>query len=137
MTAYIGLFGAAFLAATLLPFYSEILFAGLLASGYEASWLWLAATLGNTLGSVVNWALGRYFLHYQDRRWFPMKAGMLTRSQRWFQRFGVWSLLFAWLPVGGDGLTFLAGVMRVRFPVFLCLTAVGKGLRYAMLLLIV
>ena len=96
------------------------------------SWAWASA--GNTLGSAVNWVLGRYLLHFQDRRWFPFKAKTLEVSQRWFQKYGVWSLLMAWLPVGGDALTFIAGVMRVRFVIFFALTAVGKSTRYAILL---
>lgn len=134
MDAYLTLFGLAFLAATILPAYSEVAFAGLLAAGYAPAALWGWATAGNTLGAVVNWALGRYLLHFQDRRWFPFKPATLLRSQRWFQRYGVWSLLMAWAPIGGDALTFVAGTMRVRLWLFLVLVAVGKGLRYAALL---
>lgn len=133
MTAYLTLFGTAFLAATILPAYSEILFAGLLSEGYDPWALWLWASAGNTLGSAVNWGLGRYLLAYQDRRWFPFKRDRLSAAQRWFQRYGVWTLLLAWLPLGGDALTFIAGVMRVRFSVFILLTFVGKSLRYAAL----
>jgi len=132
--AYLGLFFSAFLAATLVPAYSEIVLAGLAAAGYDPLALWLWASVGNTLGSVVNWALGRYLLHFQDRRWFPFKPQSLGMSQRWFQKFGVWSLLLAWMPLGGDALTFIAGIMRVNFWVFLCLTAIGKATRYAILL---
>jgi membrane protein YqaA with SNARE-associated domain len=134
MDAYLGLFFSAFLAATLVPAYSEILFAGLLSAGYDPLALWLWASAGNTLGSAVNWALGRYLLHFKDRSWFPFKEKHLAQSQRWFQRFGVWSLLFAWLPIGGDALTFIAGIMRVHFGLFLLLTAIGKASRYAILL---
>jgi membrane protein YqaA with SNARE-associated domain len=134
LEGYLALFLVAFLAATLLPAYSEVLFAGLLAAGYDPLALWLWATAGNTLGAAVNWVLGRYLLHFQDRRWFPFKPGSLGRAQRWFQRYGVWSLLLAWAPVGGDALTFIAGFLRVRFDLFLLLTAIGKGLRYAIVL---
>lgn len=134
MEAYIGLFLVAFLAASLLPAYSELLFVDLLASGHDPLTLWLWASAGNTLGSALNWGLGRYLLHFQDRRWFPFKSDSLGRAQRWFQRFGVWSLLLAWMPVGGDALTFIAGVMRVRFSLFITLTAIGKATRYAILL---
>ena len=137
MEAYLGLFVSAFLAATLVPFYSEILFTGLLAAGYDPLALWLWASTGNTLGSAVNWALGRYLRHFEDRRWFPFKRSNLGRAQDWFQKYGVWSLLMAWLPVGGDALTFIAGMMRVSFPVFLILTAIGKATRYAILLVMV
>ena len=132
--AYVSLFLTAFLAATLVPAYSEIVLAGLVAAGHDPLALWLWASAGNTLGSAVNWVLGRYLLQFQDRRWFPFRADNLGRSQRWFQRYGVWSLLLAWMPVGGDALTFIAGMMRVRFDLFILLTAIGKATRYAILL---
>ncbi len=134
MDVYLGLFFSAFLAATLVPAYSEILFAALVGAGYDPLALWLWASAGNTLGSAVNWVLGRYMLRFQDRRWFPFREKNLARAQTWFQKYGVWSLLMAWLPIGGDALTFVAGIMRVRFPVFIVLTAIGKGSRYAILL---
>ena len=95
--------------------------AGLVAAGYDPLSLWVWASTGNTLGSAVNWALGRYLLHFQDRRWFPVKAAQLERAQTWFRRYGVWSLLLAWTPLVGDAVTVAAGVMRVRFWLFLVL----------------
>ncbi len=137
MTAYLGLFATAFLAATLLPAYSEVLFATLLLQGYDPLYLWAWASAGNTLGSVVNWTLARYFLHFRDRRWFPFKGAALERGQAWFRRYGVWSLLMAWAPIGGDALTFIAGLMKVRLPVFLLLVGIGKATRYAIVLWLV
>ena len=134
LEGYLGLFLVAFLAATLLPAYSEVLFVGLLAAGYDPWALWAWATVGNTLGAAVNWLLGRYLLHYQDRSWFPFKPDTLGLAQGWFQRYGVWSLLLSWAPIVGDSLTFIAGLMGVRFSLFLLLTALGKGARYAMML---
>jgi membrane protein YqaA with SNARE-associated domain len=134
LEAYLGLFAAAFAAATLLPFYSEAALVGLQAAGYDPLALWFWATAGNTLGAAVNWAIGRWLMHFKDRRWFPFKQRQIAVAQRWFQRWGVWSLLMAWLPVGGDALTFIAGIMRVRFDLFFLLTAIGKGARYAVLL---
>lgn len=134
MEAYLSLFLVSLAAATILPAYSEVMFAGLLAAGYEPLALWAWATAGNTLGAAVNWALARYLLRFQDRPWFPFRPDRLGRAQRWFQRYGVWSLLMAWAPVGGDALTFIAGFMRVRFDVFILLTGIGKGLRYAIVL---
>ena len=134
LEGYLGLFVVAFLAATLLPAYSEVLFVGLLAAGYDPLALWAWATAGNTLGAVVNWLLGRYLLHYQDRSWFPFKPDTLGLAQRWFQRYGIWSLLLSWAPIVGDTLTFIAGLMGVRFTLFLLLTALGKGTRYAIML---
>ena len=125
---------SAVLSATLLPGTSEVLLLGLLAQGYDPWTLWCWATAGNTLGSVINWLLGRYLIHFQDRKWFPIKQRSMLRAQRWFQRYGVWSLLMAWAPVIGDGLTLIAGLLRVRFGQFLVLTAIGKGARYAVML---
>ena len=130
---YSILFLSAFGAATILPFSSEVVFIGMLEQGYAPFWVWLIATAGNSLGSVVNWILGRFLTRFESRRWFPFKPESLHRSQAWFQKYGIWSLLFAWLPVGGDALTFIAGVMKVRFEVFFIFTAIGKGARYALL----
>lgn len=134
MDVYFSLFLVSFLAATLLPAASEVLLTALAASGHDLLLLWSVATLGNTLGSVFNYALGRYFLHFQNRSWFPFKADKLEKGQHWFQRYGVWSLLFAWAPVFGDLLTFLAGIMRVHFALFVALVFIGKGIRYAIVL---
>lgn len=133
--SYLVLFLSAFGAATLLPFYSEILFVGMLEQ-HPPFWVWVTATAGNTLGSAVNWVIGRYLTRFENRRWFPFKPKHLHRSQIWYQKYGVWSLLLAWLPIGGDALTFIAGVMRVRFDLFLVLTALGKGVRYAIVMLL-
>lgn len=128
------LFTSAFLAATLLPLSSEAVLVSLLLQGESKIVLWFVATAGNTLGSAVNWGLGRYLLHFQQRKWFPFKTVNIQRSQQWFQRYGIWSLLFAWLPVAGDGLTFIAGLMRVPLVVLLLLVGVGKGIRYAVVI---
>lgn len=133
---YAILFLSAFGAATILPFYSEIAFVAMLEQGFTPFWVWLVATAGNSLGAVVNWILGRYLTRFEAKRWFPFKRQALHRSQAWFQKYGVWSLLMAWLPIVGDALTFIAGVMRVRFTLFFVLTAIGKGARYAVLYLI-
>lgn len=130
ITSYFLLFGSAFLAATILPFYSEVLLFALLHEGGDPITLVVVATLGNTLGAVVNWFLGLYLLHFQDRRWFFFSKKQIETAQRWYNRYGFWSLLFAWLPVGGDALTLIAGIMKVRLWLFLLLVGTGKGLRY-------
>ncbi|WP_178863244.1 YqaA family protein [Thiomicrorhabdus cannonii] len=133
MSAYLSLFAVSFIAATLLPAGSEVLLGSLLLEGYEPWALWAWATAGNTLGAAVNYGLGRYLLHFQHRRWFPFKADTLHKSQSWFNKYGVWSLLFSWMPLFGDALTFIAGMMRVNFGLFVLLTFIGKGVRYAVL----
>ena len=130
MLSYLLLFSSSFLAATILPFYSEVVLFALARQGEPVIMLVVIASVGNTLGAVVNWFLGRFLLHYQDRRWFYFKKEQVERMQYWFQRYGIWSLLFAWLPLGGDALTFIAGVMKVRIVPFLLLVGIGKSLRY-------
>lgn len=130
VTSALLLFGSAFLAATILPFYSEVVLFALLRQGGDPLLLLAIATFGNTLGSVVNWWLGLYLLRFQDRRWFYFTPAQIARGQEWFQRYGYWTLLLAWLPIGGDPLTLVAGIMKIRLGVFLVLVALGKGLRY-------
>lgn len=126
-----GLFLAAFLAATLLPAQSELLLAGLHAAGGHSPWALLGvATAGNVLGSAFNWTIGRYVVHFQHRRWFPVKPETLEKATAWYGRWGAWSLLLAWAPVIGDPLTFAAGILRVNFLLFIVLVTIGKAGRY-------
>lgn len=137
MLVYLSLFISGFVAATLFPASSEVLLVTLQQQGYTPWALWLAATSGNTLGSCVNWWLGRELLRFQHRRWFPVSEESLERASRQFTRYGLWSLLFSWLPIVGDPLTLIAGVMRVRFLPFVLLVSLGKGARYGLLLWLV
>lgn len=127
------MFISAFGAATVLPFYSEVVLVAMLAAGRDAVALWTFATLGNTLGSVVNWWIGWHVDYLVGRRWFPVTDQQLRRARDWFSRYGYWSLLMAWLPVGGDALTFVGGIMRVKLWLFVLLVGIGKGLRYAII----
>jgi len=128
--SYLLLFSSAFLAATVLPFYSEVVLFAMIRAGEPAGLLLAVAAVGNTLGSVVNWLLGRYLLHFQHRKWFYFKPAQIEKMQAWFQRYGVWSLLLAWMPIGGDPLTLVAGIMRVNLWLFIVLVGIGKTLRY-------
>ncbi len=89
--------------------------------------LWLVATSGNTLGSLINVWMGRYARRFQDRRWFPASPQGLVRAERWYHRFGEWSLLLSWAPVIGDPLTVLAGVFRLPWWRAILLISVAKG----------
>ena len=133
---YASLFLSAFLAATGLPLSSEAGLAALVASDGFVLWQLVAlASIGNTLGACVNWILGRYCLHWQDRKWFPVSPPALERASRWFSRHGQYSLLLAWVPVIGDPLTVTAGLLKLGFSRFLLLVAVGKILRYVVVAL--
>ena len=131
---YLSLFTISFLAATILPFSSELTLAGLIAtSNFDNLLLLIVASFGNVLGSVVNWALGSYSRNLTTKKWFPFKETQIERSSKWFRKFGKWSLLFAWVPVLGDPLTLVAGILRVKFIDFIILVAIGKVSRYLIL----
>lgn len=133
---YLGLFAVAFMAATILPAQSEVVFAGMLIAGeYNPLLLLLSATAGNTLGSVTNWLLGRFIEHFRHRKWFPFSTIAIQRAERWYATWGKWSLLLSWAPIVGDVLTLAAGIMRLSLPVFLCLVILAKGGRYLAILL--
>jgi membrane protein YqaA with SNARE-associated domain len=134
---YVTLFAMAFGAATILPLQSEAMLAGLLLADYEPVLLVAVASTGNILGSVVNWVIGRKVETFRSRRWFPASDAQLGRAQRWYQRYGKWSLLLSWVPVVGDPLTVIAGVMKEPLPTFVVLVAVAKTGRYVALSFIV
>jgi membrane protein YqaA with SNARE-associated domain len=135
LAIYGTLFLSAFLAATILPVSSEAVLAGLIAAGKgDALALFAVATVGNTLGSVVNWLIGRGIARVRDRPWFPVSAARYEAATRQFNRYGLWSLLFAWVPFVGDPLTVVAGALRVPLGRFVLLVAIGKAARYAMVI---
>lgn len=138
LSSLAGLFVAAFAAATIIPAQSEVVLTGLLLTGNHPVVLLLAvATVGNVLGSTVNWALGRGIEGFRHRRWFPADTAALARAQRWYQKFGRWSLLLSWAPFVGDPLTIMAGVLREPFWSFLLLVTIAKLARYIILFVIV
>ncbi|MFN5997583.1 MAG: YqaA family protein [Paracoccaceae bacterium] len=128
----IGLFVAAFLAATPVPFQSEVVFLGLQAAGWEVFWLVIVASVGNTLGSCVTYGLGRWLSDQRDHRWFPLGPDKMIQAEGWFRRWGLWLLLLSWAPFG-DMIVAVSGVLRVPFPVFLLLVAIAKTGRYVAL----
>ena len=130
----LGLFVAALGAASLLPMQSEPVLVGLLLLGATPAWLLvLVASIGNTLGSLINWLLGRQVDRFRDRRWFPVPQAALDRATGWYRRWGRWSLLMSWAPFIGDPLTLVAGVLREPLGTFLLLVAIAKTARYLVL----
>jgi membrane protein YqaA with SNARE-associated domain len=131
LAVYSGLFATAFIAATIFPAQSEALLVGLMVTGkYSHVMLIAVATVGNTLGAAVNWYLGRGIEKFRNSKWFPATDAQLERAQSWYHRWGRWSLLLAWLPIGGDALTVVAGIMREPMPTFLLFVGAGKLARY-------
>ena len=131
LAEYAGLFFAALLSATILPFQSEVvLFGMLLTHHYSAVALVLVASLGNILGSCLNWLMGRFLARFEDRPWFPLRRDKIEKAEGWYHRYGRWSLLLSWAQIVGDPLTIVAGVLREPFPVFLALVSIAKIGRY-------
>lgn len=135
--AYLTLFAVAFGAATILPLQSEAILVGLLLMDYPPILLVVTASAGNVLGSIINWMIGRQVETFRNRRWFPVSDTRFQRAQRWYQRHGKWSLLLSWVPIVGDPLTVIAGVMREPLPTFVLLIAIAKVGRYVALTAIV
>ena len=134
LLAYLTLFLSAFGAATILPGSSELVLSALLIDHPQALMpLLVVATIGNTMGGVANWLLGRFLVHFQERAWFPVSKRRLDQASDLFRRHGYPLLLLSWVPVIGDPLTVAAGLLRARFLPFLLLVLIGKAARYAAL----
>ena len=130
---YVGLFLAAFLAATLLPVSSELVLGFLLLNDFNPVISVGIATFGNVLGSFVNYALGYWGSLFLVRRVSRISEDAFYRAKQRFKKFGVFSLFFAWVPVIGDPLTVVAGVLKINIPTFFVLVTSGKLLRYILI----
>lgn len=133
-----SVFISAFLAATILPAQSEaVLGVQISLSPQDTVWLVILASAGNVLGATVNWGLGRYAHSFRTRRWFPANSSQLDRAERAYRRYGRYSLLLSWVPVIGDPLTVIAGLMREPILSFLVIVSIAKTARYILLALAV
>jgi len=130
---YITLFTVAFLSATLLPMGSEALLLYDISQNYSLLLLWIFATLGNTLGSMVNYWLGLKGENYLEEKGH-LSAQKMEKARGFFDTYGGWTLLLSWVPIIGDPLTFVAGVLRYNFKWFSLIVAVAKGTRYAIVI---
>jgi membrane protein YqaA with SNARE-associated domain len=131
LAAYGGLFAAALIAATLLPMQSEAVLAGLLIAGGQNPILLIAvASLGNILGSLINWTLGRGIERLGGSKWFPVGPKRLEKASAWYEKYGRYSLLLSWAPFIGDPITVIAGAFREKLLPFLILVSIAKIGRY-------
>jgi len=127
---YFGLFVAAFLAATILPLSSEVVLSILLLNGLSPIALVSVATLGNVLGSLTNYALGYWGSLSVIKKWLKISQEEFVRAEQRFVKYGLFSLCFAWVPIVGDPITVIAGILRIRLLWFVLLVTAGKLLRY-------
>ena len=131
MWAYLLLFISAFGAATLLPLQSEAVLLGLFAEGSHSVFaLIVVASIANVLGSCVNWWLGLKIEKYKNKKWFPVSEEKMIQAQNIYQKYGSWSLLLSWMPIIGDPITLIAGLLKEKFVRFLVIVSVAKTGRY-------
>ena len=136
--SYLQLLLISFLAATIFPLSSElVLTTMLLTDTFDKYLLLIIASFGNIFGSSINWYLGKKILIFKDKKWFPASEKQITRSEIYFKKYGIWSLLLAWVPIIGDPLTVLARILRVKLLTFLILVSASKVSRYMFLIFIV
>ncbi len=138
LISYFQLFIISFLAATILPLSSELVLSTmLLTDSFDKYLLLVVASFGNILGSSVNWYLGKKILIFKDKKWFPANERQIAKGEIYFKKYGIWSLLLAWVPIIGDPLTVVAGILRVKFFTFLLLISISKIFRYIFLIFII
>ena len=130
---YWGMLMAAFLAGSFIPFRSEAVMVALLGAGLDPWLLVVYGTVGNILGSVVNYSVGRMGRLAWIERYLHVSEHDLQRAQRFMAGRGAWMGFFAFLPVLGSAITILLGLMRANIPITLVSIAAGKFLRYIIL----
>jgi len=126
-----ALFFSALVSSTLFPGGSEAVLLYKLNEGSDAVTLVVIATVGNVLGSLISYAMGRLGNEAVHKKWLRMDEAKVARAEAWFEKYGMPSLLFAWLPIVGDPLCLVAGLLRSHVLLFLLLVSLGKVARYA------
>lgn len=131
---YMGIAVAAFLAASILPFSSEAVMVGLLAAGLDMWALVAWGTVGNVLGSVFNYGIGRLGKMEWIEKYLHTKPEDLDKARRFMGGRGAWMGLFSCVPVVGDVITIVLGLMRANFTIFLVSVTISKLVRYVILM---
>ena len=125
------LFISALISSTLFPGGSEAVLLVQLKEGGDPMAIVIIATVGNVIGSLITYAMGRLGNEAIHKRWLCMDEAKVARAEIWFTKYGTPSLLLAWLPVVGDPLCLVAGLLRSHVGLFLVLVTIGKAARYA------
>lgn len=132
----LSLFLLSFCASTLLPLGSEWLLVALLLGGNDPLRVVLVASLGNSLGAGTNYLIGRLGSDWLSNNLLRIDRARQAQAERWFTRYGSWSLLMSWLPVVGDPLCLVSGMLKTPLLRFGLLVTTGKTLRYLILALL-
>lgn len=131
---YWGMLVAAFLAGSFFPFSSEAVMLGLLAVGLKTEPLIIYGTIGNVLGSIFNYGVGRLGKLEWIERYLHVKKEDLDRAQRFMAGHGAWMGFFAFLPIIGSAITICLGLMRANIVITVTSITIGKLLRYIVLM---
>jgi membrane protein YqaA with SNARE-associated domain len=129
---YSGLFLLSFLAATLIPLGSEWLVVAMLLNRHNPYLTVMVATTGNFLGACTTYLIGAYGGPWLTEKLLRIDAAARERAEGFYRRYGAWSLLFSWLPVIGDPICLVGGILQVGFRRFSLLVMAGKLARYAL-----
>lgn len=133
---YLTLFFSAFVSATLFPLGSEALLIYDIKEGYNIYLLLFFATLGNSFGSILNYYLGLKGEEYLIEKKL-LNEKYIDISKRYFDKYGFITILFSWLPIIGDPITFVAGILKYNFKKFVILVIISKFSRYLFIVLLV
>ena len=128
----LSLFLLSLCASTLIPLGSEWLLVTLLLGGQDPLITVAIASLGNSLGAVTSYLIGLCGSRWLIENLLRINPQQQQRAKNWFERYGSWALLFSWLPIVGDPLCLVAGILRHRFGKFILLVGVGKTARYSL-----
>lgn len=129
---YLTLFFSSFISATLFPLGSEALLVYDILEGYNIVILLFVATIGNTLGSCVNYYLGFKGESYLEEKRYLSKE-KINKYKTFFDKYGFWTLFLSWMPIIGDPITFIAGVLKYNFKHFFVVVLFAKFFRYLFL----
>ena len=133
---YLTLFLLSFLASTIVPLGSEWLLVALVAGGFDPVLCVAVATAGNTLGACTTYGIGLFGGPFLIGRILRISDEARQKAERLYARYGSWSLLLSWVPIVGDPLCLVGGLLRVRFGRFSILVLIGKLARYTIVSLI-
>lgn len=130
---YWGMLVSAFLAGSFFPFSSEAVIVGLQAAGLVPLQLVIYATIGNVLGGMFNYSIGRMGRLDWIEKYLHVKHESLDKPQRFMKGHGAWMGFFAFLPVLGSAITIVLGLTRANLPISILSISIGKLLRYVVL----